>query len=101
MRGFEFAAGPSVSLFELHAEQILHLIESAILYPRPAAVCGELERNNRIGRNGLLNFKAGARCGYVFQNCPLALTGAGCWTPFDLYKVSAKLSVFSSFRTHE
>jgi hypothetical protein len=61
MIGLESAARPSVSLFELNAEQIFDFVESAIFHAGLTAILCELERYDGIRRNRRLRFKTGAR----------------------------------------
>jgi hypothetical protein len=99
--GFEFASGPTISLFVPNAYQVFHFVESAVNNLCPAAVGREFQRDFRTGRDGPFHFKTGSRRGNVLQNGPFALSRFGFRSPLNFDKVCAKFSIFSSFRCHD
>jgi len=98
--GFEFAAGPAITLLELDSEKVIGFFESAVLYAGLAAIALELQRYNRIGRNGFFEFKTGSRRGNVFKDCPLTASGSEFRFPLNFNQICAKLSFFFSFGSH-
>jgi hypothetical protein len=98
---FEFSAGPSISLLEFDSEQVIQFIESAVLDAGLAPVSSELKRDECIGLDGVLHFKACARRRYITQYGPFATQASRFGLPLNLYEISAKIPVFFSFLLHE
>jgi len=58
--GFEFPAGPAISLLELNPELVTRPVELAVFDTGLAFVSGEFQRHNGSRRDGLFAFEAGA-----------------------------------------
>ena len=98
---FEFAAGPAISILKMNSKQIVYFIRLAIFDSRLAAILFKLERDNGIRWYKFFEFETCTGCRNVFQDRPLIAGGAGFGFPLNFNKISAKLSVFLTFWSHD
>jgi hypothetical protein len=99
--GLEPASRPAVALLKLDAEQVVRFFKFAVFYASLAAVALELKRNKSVRRNRFFEFKTGTRRGYIFEDCPFAAGRTEFRFPLHLDQIRTKLSIFSSFSSHD
>ncbi len=101
MIGLKFSAGPAVAIFKLNAEQKIHLVRLAVFNACLAVIVFKLEIDDGSRWYEFFDFKTCAGGRNVFQDRPLVACRAGFQFPLNFYQVSAKLSIFLSFCSHD
>ena len=99
--GFKSAAGPAIALLKLDTKKVIRFFEFAVFYAGLTAVAFELERNKSVRCNGFFEFKTCTGCGYIFEDCPFTAGRTKFRFPLYLNQICAKLSIFSSFSSHD